>query len=70
MRDSMVVGFEAPWVNVLVRLAESHNLLFVSILDEGPGPRLAVGAPVEVVFKDVTASVTLPYFRLAAATSG
>jgi len=63
--DPMVLGFEPPWVNVLVEMAEQPHLLFAAILEDGPSPQLKIGAPVEVVFRDVTADVSLPYFRLA-----
>lgn len=67
LHDPMVAGFgkEPPWVNVLVEMEEQKRLLFVATLEDGPPAPIAVGAAVEVVFKDVTPSVTIPYFKLA-----
>jgi len=66
IRDHMVAGFqgEGPIIHVLVEMAEQSDLLFpVSLVGDPAG--LALGAPVEVVFREVTSGVTLPYFRLA-----
>jgi uncharacterized OB-fold protein len=66
MHDKMVRGFEDddPWVNVLVELDEQERLLFMATLEDGRVPGLVVGAPVEVAFRDVTDTVSLPCFRL------
>ncbi len=66
MHDAMVQGFEgSPWVNVVVELDEQAGLLFYATLDgDLADSRLQLGAPVEVVFKDVTPEVSLPYFKL------
>jgi hypothetical protein len=68
MRDVMVKGFEQdqPWVNVLVEMDEQRSLCFVATLEDGLSPDLKLGATVEVVFKDVTPNISLPYFKLAA----
>lgn len=67
MYDPMVTGFgkEEPWVNVLVRMDEQDDLMFMATLEDGRSAGLALNAPVEVTFKDVTPNVTIPYFRLA-----
>ncbi len=65
IRDHMVAGFqdEGPIIHVLVEMAEQSDLLFpVSLVGETDG--LALGAPVEVVFREVADGVTLPYFQL------
>jgi uncharacterized OB-fold protein len=68
IHDHMVAGFqgEDPLVHVLVRMEEQDDLYFPVTL-VGDTSRLAVGAPVEVVFREVTEGVTLPYFQLAQA---
>lgn len=68
MHDPMVEGFEedVPWVNVLVELEEQKDLLILANLVDGRSANIKVGAPVEVVFQDVTPEVTLPQFRLVA----
>jgi uncharacterized OB-fold protein len=66
MWDAMVSGFEgdSPWVHALVEMDQQSGLTFTATLEDGPAPGLTIGAPVEVVFRDVTPTVTLPYFRL------
>ena len=66
IHDHMVAGFtgEAPLVHVLVAMQEQDDLLFPATLI-GDTEGLRLGAPVEVVFREVTDGVTLPYFQLA-----
>lgn len=65
IHDHMVAGFagEAPLVHVLVAMEEQDDLLFPATLI-GNTEGLRLGAPVEVVFREVTDGVTLPYFQL------
>ncbi|MBI4498202.1 MAG: Zn-ribbon domain-containing OB-fold protein [Chloroflexi bacterium] len=59
-------GFEAdvPYVIALVELEEGPRMV-TNLVDVDPEPdRLRIGLPVEVVFEDVTATITLPKFRL------
>ena len=67
MRDAFLPGFqeEIPWINVVVELEEDKSLRMVARLADGPDAPIKLGAPVEVVFEDVTPEVTLPQFRLA-----
>jgi uncharacterized OB-fold protein len=64
MHDAMVVGFEPPWVNVLVEFPEQKHLFFVAILQDGVVPGLRIGAGVEVIFTDISEDISLPCFRL------
>jgi uncharacterized OB-fold protein len=52
---------DVPYALVVVELEEGVRLL--SNVVDCPLARLAVGLPVEVVFEDLTADVTLPKFR-------
>jgi uncharacterized OB-fold protein len=64
--DQMVSGFIGadPMIHVLVRMEEQQDLLFPATLI-GDSAGLALGAPVEVVIRDVAPGVSLPYFQLA-----
>ena len=65
IHDHMVAGFAGsdPLVHVLVALDEQDDLMFPATLI-GNTDGLKLGAPVEVVFREVTDGVTLPYFQL------
>jgi uncharacterized OB-fold protein len=65
IHDQMVAGFQdsGPLIHVLVRMEEQADLMFPATLI-GDTERLALLAPVQVVFKDVADGVTLPYFEL------
>ncbi len=65
VHDAMVRGFgPEPWVHALVELEDQEGLLYAATLVDGPDAPLAVGATVEVEFRDVNAQVGLPQFRL------
>ena len=66
MYDAMVAGFaeQGPWVHALVAFDDQPDLTFTATLLDGVSDRLELGAPVEVVFDDVTDDVTLPMLRL------
>lgn len=64
MHDSMVKGFVAPWVNILVEFPEQPNLFYASILEDGVSSDLRIGAEVEVVFHDINDEISLPCFKL------
>lgn len=66
MRDAFIPAFkpDVPWVIVVVELEEQAGLRVLARLVDGPEAALHVDAPVEVVFEDVAAGVTLPQFRL------
>ena len=70
IHDHMVAGFqgEGPLVHVLVRMEEQDDLCFPATLI-GDTSGLALNAPVEVVFREVTDGVTLPYFQLVKETT-
>jgi uncharacterized OB-fold protein len=54
---------DAPYAPVVIEMEEGVRLLSQVV---GCAPsELAIGMPVEVVFEDVTAEVTLPKFRRA-----
>ena len=54
---------DTPYAPVVVELDEGVRLL--SQIVDCPPDQLQIGMPVEVVFDDVTAEVTLPKFRRA-----
>jgi uncharacterized protein len=69
MREAMVSGFEndVPWVYAEIELDEQAGLTFLANLEDDASAvtdRLTIGAPVEVTFRDITDTVTLPYFKL------
>jgi uncharacterized OB-fold protein len=55
---------DLPYVTVVVDLEEGVRMN--AILVDGPQAPLAIGAPVAIVYDDVTADLTLPRFRLTA----
>jgi len=54
---------DTPYAPVVIEMEEGVRLLS-QVVDCAPD-ELAIGMPVEVVFEDVTAEVTLPKFRRA-----
>ncbi len=61
----MAPGFEPPYVTALVQLEEGPRLM-TNLIEVQPDPEnVRCDMPVEVVFQDVTGSVTLPLFRPA-----
>jgi uncharacterized OB-fold protein len=58
-------GFEdrVPFVVALVELEEQRGLRIVSNLLGCRSDEVQIGMPVEVVFEDVAAGVSLPQFR-------
>jgi uncharacterized OB-fold protein len=52
-----------PYVVALINLAEGVRLMS-RVVDSAPAD-VKIGAPVEVVFEDVTPEISLPHFRLA-----
>lgn len=57
-------GFVPPYVIAVVELDEGPRMLSNLLTDGPPSPEaLAIDMPVEVVFDDVTDTVTLPCFR-------
>jgi uncharacterized protein len=56
---------DAPYVVALVELEEGVRLVSNLIDVEADPARISIGAPVELVYDDVTPEVTLPKFRLA-----
>jgi uncharacterized OB-fold protein len=59
-------GFgDAPYVIAVIELAEGPRMLSNIVMDSAPTPEnLPIDAAVQVVFDDVTDTVTLPKFRL------
>lgn len=57
------VATELPYAVVMVELEEGPFMLSNLI---GPASELSIGAPLEVVFDELTADVVIPKFRLAA----
>lgn len=67
MHQKDVAGFEsaAPFINIIVELAEQPMLLMVSNLPIAGRDRVKIGAPVEVFFEDRGNDVLVPQFKLA-----
>lgn len=67
MHQRDVAGFEgeAPFINVVVELAEQVLLLMVANLPADDRDRVRIGAPMEVWFEDRAEGVVVPQFRLA-----
>lgn len=66
MHQRDVAGFEseAPFINIVVELAEQPMLLMVSNLPIGERDRVRIGAPAEVWFEDRGGGVIIPQFRI------
>lgn len=66
MHQRDVAGFEqdAPFINIVVELAEQRQLLMVSNLPIADRPKVQIGAPVEVYFEDRGDGVVVPQFRI------
>jgi uncharacterized protein len=55
----------APYVVVLIELDEGVQILSNLVGVEPVPEAVPIGAPVEIVYEDVNASITLPRFKLA-----
>jgi uncharacterized OB-fold protein len=66
MHQRDVAGFEdeAPFVNIVVELAEQPQLLMVSNLPIADRAKVSIGAAVEVDFEDRGDGVVVPQFRI------
>jgi uncharacterized protein len=66
MHQRDVAGFEheAPFINIVVELAEQPLLLMVTNLAIGERERVRVGAQVEVCFEERSADLVIPQFRI------
>jgi uncharacterized OB-fold protein len=66
MHQRDVSGFEheAPFINIVVELAEQPMLLMVSNLPSAERNRVRIGAPVEVYFEDRGGDNMIPQFRI------
>jgi uncharacterized OB-fold protein len=66
MHQRDVAGFEedAPFINLVVELAEQPNLLMVSNLPIAERARVRIGLAVEVDFEDRGEDVVVPQFRI------
>jgi hypothetical protein len=66
MHQRDVAGFEddAPFVNIVVELAEQPQLLMVPNLPIADRDKVRIGAAVEVDFEDRGDGVVVPQFRL------
>ena len=53
----------APFAIVLVELEDDPRLRIIGNLLDAPAEAACIGLPVEVVFEDVTETVTLPQWR-------
>jgi uncharacterized OB-fold protein len=67
MHQRDVPGFEseAPFINIVVELAEQPMLLMVSNLPISERERVLIGAPVKADFEDRGNGVFLPQFRIS-----
>jgi len=66
MHQRDVAGFEndAPFVNIVVELAEQPQLLMVSNLPIAQRAKVRIGASVEVDFEDRGDGIVVPQFRI------
>ncbi|OBK70767.1 Zn-ribbon domain-containing OB-fold protein [Mycobacterium sp. 1274761.0] len=64
IRQSFLPGFDVPFVLVDVELAEQADLRLIGRLLDGVQANLSIGAPVRVVFEDLTAEMAVPAFVL------
>lgn len=66
MHQRDVAGFEeeAPFINIVVELAEQAQLLMVSNLPITDRAKVKIGAPVELYFEDRGEGVVIPQFRI------
>jgi uncharacterized OB-fold protein len=66
MHQRDVAGFEdeAPFINVVVELAEQPRLLMVSNLALSERAKVKIGEPVEVYFEDRGEGIVIPQFRI------
>lgn len=66
MRDAFLPGFaeDLPYVVGVVEFPEQEGLRIVAKVLDGPDAPLKLGAPVDVVYEDVTPEVTLPQVKL------
>jgi uncharacterized protein len=66
MHQRDVSGFEneAPFINIVVELAEQPMLLMVSNISSSEGERVRIGAPVEVYFENRGGDIIIPQFRI------
>jgi uncharacterized OB-fold protein len=66
MHQRDVAGFEdeAPFINIVVELAEQPQLLMVSNLPIADRAKVSIGAAVEVDFEDRGEGVVVPQFRI------
>ncbi|HEX4210756.1 MAG TPA: OB-fold domain-containing protein [Candidatus Binataceae bacterium] len=66
MHQRDVAGFEheAPFINIVVELAEQPLLLMVANLPGDERERVRVGVPVEVCFEDRGTDSLVPQFRI------
>jgi uncharacterized OB-fold protein len=66
MHQRDVAGFEqeAPFVSIVVELAEQPQLLMVANIATAEREKVRIGAPVEAWFEDRGNGVVIPQFRL------
>jgi hypothetical protein len=66
MHQRDVAGFEheAPFINIVVELADQPMLLMVANLAIGERERVRAGAAVEVYFEERGADLVIPQFRI------
>jgi uncharacterized OB-fold protein len=66
MHQRDVAGFEeeAPFINIVVELAEQPRLLMVSNLALSERAKVKIGAAVEVYFEERGEGVVIPQFRV------
>jgi uncharacterized OB-fold protein len=72
MNDKRVRGFEdrLPYVAVWVELEEQPLLITLGNLVQTTPEDVRIGLPVEVVFENLTSTITLPQYRPRRVTGG
>jgi uncharacterized protein len=64
LRDVSGFEHEAPFINIVVELAEQPMLLMVANLPIAERDRVRIGLPAEAYFEDRGGDIILPQFRI------
>jgi len=60
----IAAGQELPFVIAVIALEESGGLRMISNVVDAKPEEVAIGAPVELVWEDMSAELAIPRFRL------
>ncbi len=65
VRRAVSAAYEAPYIVALIDVEEGPRLMSHVVEVEAEDPRLRVGAPVSVEFRDWSDEVAMPVFRIS-----